>query len=53
MMEDAVVSFVTIAFVVKDAWSVVMEFACFAFIALTFQLILAEQCWISHYFASR
>ena len=39
--EDASVSFVATAFVVKDAWTIVVEFACFAFIALTFQVIIA------------
>ena len=39
--EDTIVSLVATAFVVKDAWTIVVEFACFAFIALTFQVILA------------
>ena len=39
--EDTIVSLVATAFVVKDAWTIVVEFACFAFIALTFQVVLA------------
>ena len=39
--EDASVSFVAVAFVVKDTWTIMMEFACFAFVALTFQVVLA------------
>ena len=41
MGEDTIVSLVATAFVVKDAWTIVMEFACLAFIALTFQVVLA------------
>jgi hypothetical protein len=41
MGEDTIVSLVAIAFGVKDAWSIMMEFACCAFFALTFQVILA------------
>ena len=39
--EDATVSVLAMAFVVKDAWSIVMELACVAFVALAFQVIPA------------
>ena len=52
MTEDATVSILAMAFVVKDAWSIVVELACFAFVALTFQVILAQQRRVCHYFAS-
>ena len=41
MREDTTVSVIAIAFVVKDARTIVVELACFAFVALTFQVILA------------
>ena len=41
MTEDATVSVLAIAFVVKDARTIVVELACFAFVALTLQVILA------------
>jgi len=39
--EDTIVSLVATAFVVKDAWTIVVEFACLAFVALTFHVVLA------------
>ena len=39
--EDTIVSLVATAFVAKDAWTIMMEFACFAFVALTLQVVLA------------
>jgi hypothetical protein len=41
--EDATVSVLAMSFVVKDAWSIAVELACFAFVALTFKIIFAEQ----------
>ena len=41
MTEDTTVSICAIAFVVKDARTIVVELACFAFVAPTLQVVLA------------
>ena len=41
MREDAVCSLIAVAFLMKGAYTVVVVGACFAFIALPFQEILA------------
>jgi len=43
MTEDAIVTSFAVGLFVEEAWTIMMVFTCFAFIALTFKIIFAEQ----------
>ena len=42
MREDAITAALAVAFGVKDAWYIVVELTCFAFVALALGVVLAE-----------